>query len=44
MKKQIRRWFGYCLDGLVLLSAAGRGLFGCGRWDEAAQAEVLSHD
>lgn len=44
MKKQICRWFGYCLDGLVLLSAAGWGLIGSGRWEEVLEGEGLGHD
>lgn len=43
MKKLICRWIEYCLDGLTLLNAAGRGL-ALGRWDEEIAAEVLSHD
>lgn len=44
MKRQIRRWFGYCLEGLVLLSAAGWGLVGNSRWDELWEAESMNHD
>lgn len=43
MKQQICRWIRYCLDGLALLNAAGRGLAG-GRWDGEVTEEVLSHD
>lgn len=44
MKRQIRRWFGYCLEGLVLLTAAGWGLIGNVRWDEVLEPKVSGHD
>lgn len=44
MKKRLEHWLGYCLEGLVLLSAAGWGLIGSGRWEDVLETEVMSHD
>jgi hypothetical protein len=44
MKKIIIHWGRYCFAGLLLLSAAGRGLVCFDRWDDSIEAEVLGHE
>lgn len=44
MKKIIVCWGRYCFMGLILLTAAGRGLVCYDGWDKSIEAEVLGHE